>query len=311
MSVRTRESLSARPPPPRSRPPPPPTFAPPPLPITPSLNVYKRNEKQSQNEVTDEAGNENQITLLPPKFKIEEVEISHEVSAQKPNGAETFNFTLKPRSRPRTRTNPAVPDREEQQVQSQQEQPCSGAAGEEDGDLVPQIRNKCNDVNEILNRILKSDDDFDMDSINEQDTEHAKDIKNTDDPFMNIDNIADLTLDEVREILENEEQTNAKLKDDLVSSKDEKLTKHKTEKLKGSEGNKVRPERSGARKSKKEQQLEKLKDFLKDPDGAEDQDVQLDIRMKKSGNYISWMGGGKTIFNTLLQTLRWRRARQT
>ena len=305
MSVRTRESLSARPPPPRSRPPPPPTFAPPPLPRTPSLNVYKRNEKQSQNEVTDEAGNENQITLLPPKFKIEEVEISHEVSAQKPNGAETFNFTLKPRTRPRTRTNPAVPDREEQQVQSQQEQPCSGAAGEEDGDLVPQIRNKCNDVNEILNRILKSDDEFDMDNINEQDTEHYKDIKNTDDPFVNIDNIADLTLDEVREILENEEQTNAKLKDDLVSSKDEKLTKHKTEKLKGSEGSKVRPERSGARKSKKEQQLEKLKDFLKDPDGAEDQDVQLDIRMKKSGNYTNCYGwpAGK-LFLTLYFRLR-------
>merc|ERR1712223_1128164 len=110
MSVWTRESLSAGPPPPRSRPPPPPTFAPPPLPRTPSLNVYKRNEKQSQNEITDEAGNENQITLLPPKFKIEEVEISHEVSAQKLNGAsETFNFTLRPRTRPRTRTNPAVP----------------------------------------------------------------------------------------------------------------------------------------------------------------------------------------------------------
>ena len=47
--------------------------------------------------------------------------------------------------------------------------------------------------------------------------------------FVNIDNIADLTLEEVREILEKEEQANAQLKEDLVSTKEEELTKHQNQ----------------------------------------------------------------------------------
>ena len=103
------------------------------------------------------------------------------------------------------------------------------------------------------------------------------------DPFVNIDNIADLTLDEVREILEKEEETNAKLKENLVSSKEDKLEKYKSEKENYPDVSRVRSEKQKPRKRKKEQQLEKLKNFLKDPDGAEDQEVELDIRLRKSG----------------------------
>ena len=48
-----------------------------------------------------------------------------------------------------------------------------------------------------------------MESINEHEDEHpvepVTDNHKKEDPFVNIDNIADLTLDEVREILEKEE----------------------------------------------------------------------------------------------------------
>merc|ERR1712038_2071227 len=113
MSVRT-----GRPPAPRSKPPPPPpTFAPPPLPKTPSLNVYKRNEKINSSEKDDQ---EVQISALPPKFKIEEVNISELVQAPKliieeSLVSETVNFTLKPRS-----TNKITrKDRDDQQIPSQ------------------------------------------------------------------------------------------------------------------------------------------------------------------------------------------------
>ena len=259
---------TGRPPPPRSRPPPPPpSFAPPPLPRTPALNVYQRNEKIIPSE-TGEKDQQNQAkpaSLPPPKFRIEEVKISEVVPRPEPD---TFNFTLRSA---RAKKDVAEPGGEE-----------------EDHSLVPEIRNKCHDVNEILNRILSKDEDFDLENKIEQEIEHSVDSdqsKKSDDPFENIDNIADLTLEEVREILEKEEQTNAQLKDNLVSTKEEKLTRHQNQ-PKSQEKSRKRSEPSKPRKSKKEQQLEKLKDFLKDPDANEDQEVELDIRLKKSGKDV-------------------------
>ena len=259
MSVRTR-----RPPPPRSKPPPPPpSFAPPPLPRTPSLGIYQRNEKINPGETVEKNPENEAVPALPPKFRIEEVNIS-EVAAQPQASVlrpETFNFTLRPKK------DVVVP-------------------GGEDDDLAPEIRNKCHDVNEILNRIMSQDEDYDLENKIEEETEHSVDSdqtsKKSDDPFLMIDNIADLTLEEVREILDKEESTNAQLKEDLVSTKEEKLTKHQNP-AKSQERSRKRPSPKKPRKSKKEQQLEKLKDFLKDPEADEDQEVELDIRLKKSG----------------------------
>ena len=269
MSVRT-----GRPPPPRSKPPPPPpAFAPPPLPRTPALNVYQRNEKTNPSE-TEKNEQKEAKPALPPKFRIEEVKIS-EVATQPQvsvlrSQPDTFNFTL--RSLKPKKEEVAVP------------------GGEED-DLVPEIRNKCHDVNEILNRILSKDDDFELENKIEEEIEHSVNTEQSrklDDPFVNIDNIADLTLEEVREILDKEEQTNSQLKENLVSTKEEKLSKYQNQ-PKSVEKSRKRREPSKPRKSKKEQQLEKLKDFLKDPDAEEDQEVELDIRLKKSGK-DNWRG---------------------
>ena len=266
MSLRT-----SRPPPPRSKPPPPPpSFAPPPLPKTPSLSIYKRNEKINPAETETDPQNKAKPALAP-KFRIEEVNISEVVSPPPPQATvlqpETFNFRLRPRKEV------VVPE------------------GEDD-DLAPEIRNKCHDVNEILNRILSKDEDFDLENNIEEEIENSVDSdqtsKKSDDPFVNIDNIADLTLEEVREILEKEEQANAQLKEDLVSTKEEELTKHQNQ-PKIQEKIRKRSSPSKPRKSKKEQQLEKLKDFLKDPDANEEQEVELDIRLKKSGKY-GWVG---------------------
>ena len=257
MSVRT-----SRPPPPRSKPPPPPpSFAPPPLPETPSLSIYQRNEKINPSETVEKDPQTESVPALPPKFRIEEVNIS-EVATQPQASVlrpETFNFSLRPRK------DYVVP------------------RGEDD-DLAPEIRNKCQDVNAILNRILSKDEDFDIENKIEDEIELSVDSeqssKTSDDPFLKNENIADLTLEEVRDILEKEEHTNASLKEDLVSTKEEKLTKHPnlpTTREKSRKKSSPKP-----RKSKKEQQLEKLMDFLKDPDANDDQ-VVLDVRLKKSG----------------------------
>ena len=143
-------------------------------------------------------------------------------------------------------------------------------------DLAPEIRSKCNDVKEILNRILNNNDDLEEEEVKD----NIDVIENKpEDPFEKIDNIADLTLDQVRDMLIKEEETNAKLKSELINKKDEKLTKSKIEAHK-------RPTPK-QRKSKKEVQLENMKNFLKDPDKGGDQEVNLDIRLKKTGNYIS------------------------
>ena len=282
MSVRT-----SRPPPPRSKPPPPPpSFAPPPLPRTPALGIYQRNEKINPGETVEKDPENEAVPALPPKFRIEEVNIS-EVAAQPQASVlrpETFNFTLRPRK------DVVVP----------------GGGGEED-DLAPEIRNKCHDVNEILNRILSQDEDFDLENKIEEETEHSVDSEQTgkksDDPFSQIDNIADLTLEEVREILDQEESTNAQLKEDLVSTKEEKLTKHQNP-PRSQERSRKRSSPKKPRKSKKEQQLEKLKDFLKDPDANEDQEVELDIRLKKSGkdDWVVEEKDGSLIGNVSLES---------
>merc|ERR1711879_959600 len=55
------------------------------------------------------------------------------------------------------------------------------------------------------------------------------------DLFEDIDNIADLTIDQVKNLLEEEEKTNAKLKTDLYNQKDENIEKtRKTSQVKHS-----------------------------------------------------------------------------
>ena len=230
------------------------------------MGIYQRKEKINP---TDRSPTEAVPAQpqLPPKFRIEELKISEVAAQPQASGlrpAETFNFTLKPRK------DVVVPE-----------------GDEADEDLAPEIRNKCHDVNEILNRILSKDEDFDPENEIDQEIEHSvldsdQTSKKSEDPFVNIENIADLTLEEVREILEKEENTNAQLKEDLVSTKEETLTKHQNQ-PKSEEKSRKRSSPSKPRKSKKEQQLAKLKDFLKDPDADEDQEVELDIRLKRSG----------------------------
>merc|ERR1719458_544458 len=82
------------------------------------------------------------------------------------------------------------------------------------------------------------------------------------DLFEDIDNIADLTIDQVKNLLEEEEKTNAELKTDLYNQKDENIKRtRKISQVKLSPDRKVQTKR----RSKKEMQLEKMKDFLKVP----------------------------------------------
>ena len=97
-------------------------------------------------------------------------------------------------------------------------------------------------------------------------------------PIEKVENIADITLDHVRKLLEEEEQANAKLKNDLLIQKEETVSL-KRKKREQSEKDKSHTKR----KSKKELQLEKMKNFLKDPDKDDSQDINLDIRLKKTG----------------------------
>ena len=104
------------------------------------------------------------------------------------------------------------------------------------------------------------------------------------DLFEDIDNIADLTIDQVKNLLEEEEKTNAKLKTDLHNQKDENI--EKTRKISHVKDSPDRKVQSTKRKSKKEMQLEKMKDFLKDPLKGDDQEVNLDVRLKKTGGHL-------------------------
>ena len=200
-------------------------------------------------------------------------------------------------------------------IQEDKEEKNENDVQEDKEDLVPEIRNKCNDVKEILNRIMNSDDNLeddeeakpdieDKNSVNKSSVGHENDetgkVKLTEespstgtgrisnlfekhDLFEDIDSIADLTIDQVKNLLEEEEKTNAKLKTDLYTQKDENIERtRKISQAKLSPDRKVQTKR----KSKKEMQLEKIKDFLKDPSMGDDQEVNLDIRLKKTGGQL-------------------------
>ena len=350
--VRTRAGAGAAP---RSRPPPP-SFAPPSLPRSEQdVSVYIRADKikvVSNDDQSDSSSNRQEEVHLnggvpAPKVVVEESNIT-----------ESINVTLGPRksskvdqvnSRKNVKdisnlasqhldTAPSV-----SQVISPEITPHKNDTqedNEEEGDLVPEIRNKCNDVKEILNRIMSKDEedveevkhpdikDDESASMSKTNTLHEEDeseksrltindaetdnksnivcdidekIKTTSskespqekgkisnlfekhDLFEDIDNIADLTIDQVKNLLEEEEKTNAELKTDLYNQKDENIERtRKISQVKLSPDRKVQTKR----RSKKEMQLEKMKDFLKDPAMGDDQEVNLDIRLRKTGGLM-------------------------
>ena len=293
MSVRNRYNGSI-PPPPKSRPPPP-SFAPPTLPkIQSDDNTYKRNSRQCS-DLSASASSENVVAkfeeakiLVAPKLKVEETDIS-----------EVINVTLKPRRQSDSQINKVEvcknPNNDVRDSTSQQHISNGNAAAKslinhcqrdlqtdldnlvEEDDLVPEIRNKCNDVNEVLNRLLNSKDEDLCGSPTSATPERKKSEPLISDPFDKVDNIADLTLDQVRLILKEEETQNTQLKTDLENQKEEHLKMSREMKLLTNQ----QPEKK-KRKSKKEIQLEKMKNFLKDPNKDDDQDIKLDIRMKKT-----------------------------
>ena len=346
--VRTRAGAGAAS---RSRPPPP-SFAPPSLPRSEQdVSVYIRADKIKV------VNNDDQSDLSSNRQ--EEVNLNGNVTAPKvfveeSNITESINVTLGPRKSSKVdQVNSGKNVKDISNLASQHHLDTSSVSqvispeitphkndsqedNEEEGDLVPEIRNKCNDVKEILNRIMNKDDNLEDDeevnppnidepaiklktnSLHEEEKTrftnnddvtaidsrsnivHDKDEKvkmtlskeshkekgkisnlfEKHDLFEDIDNIADLTIDQVKNLLEEEEKTNAKLKTDLYNQKDENIERtRKISQAKLSPDRKVQTKR----KSKKEMQLDKMKDFLKDPALGDDQEVNLDIRLKKTG----------------------------
>ena len=329
--VRTRSGAGA----PRPRPPPP-SFAPPSLPrAEQDVSVYIRADKIKLVDNDHQSGSSQDLSptkkdegslngsipsLAPPKVFVEESKIS-----------ESINVTLGPRKSSKVdQVNSRKNVKDISNLASQQGDAVSRGEvispeitphendiqeDKEEGDLVPEIRNKCNDVKEILNRIMNSDDNLEDEeeakpdttdddiankSIIVQEEEEKDNLRLTKesptngtgkisnlfekhDLFEDIDNIADLTIDQVKSLLEEEEKTNAKLKTDLYNQKDENIERtRKISQAKLSPDRKVQTKR----KSKKEMQLEKMKDFLKDPSMGDDQEVNLDIRLKKTGGQL-------------------------
>ena len=285
MSVRTRSRQANTSD--SKRRPPPPTFAPPSLPITEhELNVYIRNDKGpiEIQELKDQGCTSKAKSENEKDIKIDAIFKAPKLRIDQSNISETINVTLKPRKKslekeanPTESTfknnsltlNSATSVNQSKNISDFILESNPVADIDDEDDLVPEIRNKCNDVNEILNRILKNNDyEDEAEEINE-------DPKN---PIEKVENIADITLDHVRKLLEEEEQANAKLKNDLLIQKEETVSL-KRKKREQSEKDKSHTKR----KSKKELQLEKMKNFLKDPDKDDSQDINLDIRLKKTG----------------------------
>ena len=294
MSVRTRSGQGQKGPVPKGRPPPP-SFAPPTLPkVEQDFNVYIRKDKSSidiQEVKSTEDKNKKSSPVTPVKHDIdvENVLAAPKAVIEQSNISETINVTLRPKktstiNQSEKKNMKDISYRPQNIVKHVTKSPVvklkngiENTSPEEElpteDDLAPEIRSKCNDVKEILNRIMNNNDDLeDEEPVEKKDVIETKTV----DPFEKIDSIADLTLDQVREMLLKEEETNAKLKTELINKKDEELNKSKTQALK-----RGIPKQ---RKSKKELQLEKMKNFLKDPDKGEDQEVNLDIRLKKTGN---------------------------
>ena len=285
MSVRTRSRQTNTSD--SKRRPPPPTFAPPSLPITEhELNVYIRNDKGpiEIQELKDQGCTSKAKSENEKDIKIDAIFKAPKLRIDQSNISETINVTLKPRKKSLEKeANPtestfknnsltldsATSVNQSKNISDFILESNPVADIDDEDDLVPEIRNKCNDVNEILNRILKNNDyEDEAEEINE-------DPKN---PIEKVENIADITLDHVRKLLEEEEQANAKLKNDLLIQKEETVSLER-KKREQSEKDKSHTKR----KSKKELQLEKMKNFLKDPDKDDSQDINLDIRLKKTG----------------------------
>ena len=293
MSVRTRSGQGQNVPMPRSRPPPP-SFAPPSLPkVEQDFNVYIRKDKSTIEiqEVNSKEDQKSSNTPIKQNLEVENVLAAPKAVIEQSNITETINITLKPKkiltiNQSNSSNVKDFCNEPQNNVEYEAKSPVVklkngieniSSAEEEvslEDDLAPEIRSKCNDVKEILNRILNNNDDLEEEEVKN----NIGVIENKpEDPFEEIDNIADLTLDQVREMLIKEEETNAKLKSELINKKDEELTKSK---IQGQKRPTPKP-----RKSKKEVQLENMKNFLKDPDKGEDQEVNLDIRLKKTGSY--------------------------
>eukprot|EP00092_Neocalanus_flemingeri_P001879 GFUD01002006.1.p1 GENE.GFUD01002006.1~~GFUD01002006.1.p1 ORF type:complete len:836 (-),score=280.54 GFUD01002006.1:475-2982(-) len=216
-------------------------------------------------------------------------------------------------------------------------------------DIVHEILGSCNDVNKILNRIMdnksESDDEesdlVEINNILEVDNDKTEDIDILQESFACVENIADLTVEEVKEYLQMEEKVNESLKQELEITKQRKksleyLEKDKTvdnlfadkseinknqeancisqftddkslnskikivlqdsEKQKtgirsdihvaGTQQPNEKPKLANKKKtnfsSKKDQQMAKIKDFLKDPNSTENEEVKLDVRLRQS-----------------------------
>ena len=277
--------------------PPPPAFAPPTLPKPEQdVTVYIRADK-SNIEIS-----ENSTTANCHNVIIEDVVLSPKVVIEQSNTTETINVTLGPRKSSKidqvnnlSKNGPSQqnlinvaktgPVQEKTPICKIEEDSSLDCMLQELETNETEIRNKCNDVKEILNRIMSNnqkyeDEEEELEDKN-SDVNHMND-KNVQveipDPFENIDNIADLTIDQVRSLLVKEEEANDKLKTELITKKDEQVDKVKSYNETRSR-NRVNP----PKKSKKEMQLEKMKNFLKDPDKNDEQEINLDIRFKKTG----------------------------
>jgi len=207
-------------------------------------------------------------------------------------------------------------------------------------DIVHEILGSCSQVKEILSRIMDNkveSDDEDQDECipstddnqinkSEMSSQNLPGIEET--PIDLVENIADLTVDKVKEYLQLEEQANEILKKELEETKKRQekekvnnLVKEKIEQDKSKEskfvsqlnnGNSLTNKKSSVLgdahiskpnrvpemqakertrhveqkapqyASKKEHQIAKIKDFLKDPNSSKTEEVQLDVRLKKT-----------------------------
>jgi len=257
-------------------------------------------------------------------------------------------------------------DKEESDLLAKNENVNSDGSVIDTDDIVHEILGSCNDVNKILNRIMDNKGELeneesefeenneipaaDMDSYTHMDTgndlkdESIKDKSisgNVQEPLDLVENIADLTVEKVKEYLQMEEKVNESLREELESTKEKKINlgnlkkdetlnklfKDKIQKNKGQEAkfvsqlnngksldskkikileevqapkpNKIseiqakgslkqkeKPQVAEKNKpnyaSKKEQQIAKIKDFLKDPNSTKSDEIKLDVRLRQS-----------------------------
>ena len=222
-------------------------------------------------------------------------------------------------------------------------------------DIVHEILGSCDQVNEILSRIMDDKNEPDNEDQDQEcpamDETKNKQLYATSEIIADqnipgieeakldlVENIADLTVDKVKEYLQIEEQANEHLRKELELTKEkkkketinsifkEKIEKNKTQEAKFvsqlnkdeslkskssgflkdapvSKSNKIPelpsienivhkeniqpPDRNKTQyASKKEHQIAKIKDFLKDPNSSKTEEVKLDVRLRKTGKHI-------------------------